>query len=905
MPARTQNRPDQSSTPKPATANVVTSDMTLDFDGLMGILANSLYHEKKVFIRELVQNAHDGVLRRKQLEPDHHGRVDIDTRPDEDWISFADNGLGMSEEDLHVYLSRIGASGTESQGRESEQVSSLVGRFGIGFLSGFIVARTVEVRTRKLGEDAGWLWRNDGGKSYTLEPCEVRSPGTTVKVLLKDPTDRVLLEAENVTAVVREYCDMLRVPIHVNHSTVSVNTQDMPWERDGISDEDREIDCKIYLARTIRGDSLIETFPVRLDEGEVRASGILYVSRMRTFGVRVPRNVRIYQDRMFVANDADLLPPWAEFVSGIIVADSLTPNAARDGFVRNQAWGRLRDALGDRILDSLARLQHTNRKQFSFILRYHNLGVKAACHHHEPFFRRFAHLLEWRVNRLPDETTSDDDRDAFDPDMPGAGLSFHWRTLPEVLDATPGEEHRPKRLLTFTTANAANQYFDMANAEGVRVVDASYPFEDDLIAAYVKLPDAPPIELVYVDRQGGGLFKDLRGGDEQVRSLAATMSNVIMPGGGGRLKVEARRFQPPTLPAVMLNVEASKAEHEARRILGDPGAPGNLRDLAEELLRNSRAGNAMRMTINAGCAFIRELAAAPSESPEVLALMRGVYNSTFLYNSEMMTPHNARVLHDQFGIFMADSLKMIAERANLEREQEAIREERRRMQPEEEEAREGHFIVFLMTPFSKNYDKLESALREVVERRWACQLCLARDRALDAELRGSIEKFMRQARAFIAEVSVGNPNVMYELGRAHALYSTKPVILLAHPRDDKGKVELPADLAGLLRVDYSLEADEAALAEHLNRELRKSQALAGLLDEIREMFVPAAKLREWCSTVKLSDTALQALVDKIPTVSAWRRADAKAVHQVVDGFDLDEDDAGLIVRKVRKGLEAS
>ncbi|MBC7820462.1 MAG: ATP-binding protein, partial [Planctomycetaceae bacterium] len=243
----------------------------------MRILANSLYSEKKVFIRELVQNGHDSIRRREKRENNHHGRLDIETRPEEGWISFTDNGIGMSAEDLNAYLSRIGASGTKELGRGTEQVSGLVGQFGIGFLSGFIVAERVEVRTRKLDEDTGWLWRNEGGKAYTLEPCDVKSAGTAVKVFIKDPVDRVLLEPEAVIQVVREYCDMLRVPIHVNRGAAAVNTQIMPWERDGLNEEERDLDCKIYLAKTIRGDSLIETFPVRLD-GPVTSGGILYIS---------------------------------------------------------------------------------------------------------------------------------------------------------------------------------------------------------------------------------------------------------------------------------------------------------------------------------------------------------------------------------------------------------------------------------------------------------------------------------------------------------------------------------------------------------------------------------------------------------------------------------------------------
>lgn len=879
--------------------------MTLDFDGLMRILANSLYSEKKVFIRELVQNGHDSIRRREKRENNHHGRLDIETRPEEGWISFTDNGIGMSAEDLNDYLSRIGASGTKELGRGTEQVSGLVGQFGIGFLSGFIVAERVEVRTRKLGEDTGWFWQNGGGKAYTLEPCEVKSAGTTVKVVIKDPVDRILLEPEAVIQVVKEYCDMLRVPIHVNRGTAAVNTQIMPWERDGLNEEERDLDCKIYLAKTIRGDSLIETFPVRLD-GPVKAGGILYISKLRTFGVRVPRNVRIYQDRMFVANDAELLPPWAEFVSGIIETSGLTPNAARDGFIKNKAWSQLREALGNLIIQGMDRLRETNRKQLSYILKYHDLGIKAACHHHEPFFEKFAHLLEWRVNRLPNAVTEEDAEDMLDMDIRGGGISFHWRTLPEVLAATPGEEGRPKRLLCFTTSSAGNQYFDMANAEGVQVVDASYPFEDQLIAAYVKLPDVPPIDLVYVDKQGGGLFKDLQTGDQAVRRLADVMSQVIFPSGTGKLKVEARRFHPVTLPAVLLNAERGKAEQQARQLLSDPTQPSSLREMAEELLRTSRAANAMRMTINAACPFIQNLAQQDYKDPKVVQVMLGVYNSAILYNAEMLTPRNAKIFHDQFGDFMESNLAMITERGTMQREREELHLERTalRRASGKDEPTARHRIIFLMTPFNDDYAALEKALRLVIEERWSCQLCLARDRVLSSELRANVEAHMQQAHAFLAEVSLGNPNVMYEVGRARALYPERPMIFLSHPHKETGKVKLPADLDGLLRLDYTQDAAVAPLADHLEKELRKAKSITDLLDDDSlDDFIPASKLKPWSRPFTLPDTAFDALGAKFATAQAWKQAKTEEVQQVVDAFGLDAEDAASLLKKIRKGID--
>ncbi|HAW28539.1 MAG TPA: hypothetical protein DCY03_10540, partial [Planctomycetaceae bacterium] len=128
--------------------------MEFDFQGLIQLLAKNLYSEKRVFIRELIQNAHDGILRRQSREPDAFSpRIDVESRPDELQFIIRDNGLGMDLNDIREYLAVIGRGATRL---EKGDVTGLVGQFGIGFLSAFIVAERVEVETRKVGDDDGW-----------------------------------------------------------------------------------------------------------------------------------------------------------------------------------------------------------------------------------------------------------------------------------------------------------------------------------------------------------------------------------------------------------------------------------------------------------------------------------------------------------------------------------------------------------------------------------------------------------------------------------------------------------------------------------------------------------------------------------------------------------------------------
>src|SRR5262249_25635455 len=157
--------------------------------------------------------------------------------------------------------------------------------------------------------------------------------------------------------------------------------------------------------------------------------------------------------------------------------------------------------------------------------------------------------------------------------------------------------------------------------------------------------------------------------------------------------------------------------------------------------------------------------------------------------------------------------------------------------------------------------------------RFGCQLCLARDRVLHPELRENVDAHMRQAHVYLAEVSLGSPNVMYEVGRARALFPTRPIVFLMHPHPSTGKVELPADLNGLVFFKYKKDATRTALADHLERELRKSQSIVDVLERSnREVFVSVSKLRKWSRPLVLADVALEALASRFPTAASWNQA---------------------------------
>lgn len=859
-------------------------EMKFDFDGLIQLLAKHLYSEKHVFIRELIQNSHDAIIRRRVIDGDtYSGKISIEARPDDLKFIVRDTGIGMSKEDLIEYLSTVGKGATRVA-RQEQQTEDLIGLFGIGFLSAFVVASRVEVKTRRIGETKGWVWQNSGNKDYTIDPCEIEQPGTTVTVFLKGEEEKGVIHKEEVEKVIRRYANFLRVPIHLNSSSEPINDMRMPWERSGISQDELELDTRVYLEKTMR-DSVLEVIPVLLPE--IKVSGVLYITRTRTFQRSIPRAMRLFVNRMFICEkETELAPEWAGFVNGVICTQDglLTLTAARDNFIRDESLKHLQIALGDLIVRHMDNLAKNKPQRFSEILRYHDLSIKAACHYYDEFFEKFADLLEWRTNKGVPTTYAGD----FTPE---------WRTLPEILKLLPKPENEPQPLPYVSSHSAANQYFQMADAARTLVVDAGYPFEEQLIKAYAKRANGK-IKLVSVDREDDpNVFQELQEqSDIKLKILAEYMSQVIRPGGTGRVRADVRYFDPQDLTALIRSTEASAGEMKARNILNDPNSSEDLREMAQEMLRMSRNAS-MRLVLNAGNPMVRLLAQQNFDNPDVINLMLGIYNSAILYNQELMTPQNARIFYEQFQKLMSRSLEYIIQQEDLKHQTETLEKEREAMRKRDQKGEEPkHLIFFLMTPLAEAYQAFIEIVRDVIENRFGCQLFVANDRQYKDTVIDNVRSHMDQAHAFIAEVTDADPEVMFELGAARFDLRERPIVLMRKNTQQ----QLPADLHGRIYVNYADKAGQE-LADHLDTQLRADQRIKSLLEKkSRERYISPKFLKDVSRFPHIETKVWQDLADLYPTKEAWHQSSEDKIKTLLGRENQDL--AGVVLTRIQEGI---
>jgi hypothetical protein len=292
--------------------------------------------------------------------------------------------------------------------------------------------------------------------------------------------------------------------------------------------------------------------------------------------------------------------------------------------------------------------------------------------------------------------------------------------------------------------------------------------------------------------------------------------------------------------------------------------------------------------------------------------MMGIYNSAFL-SSGTMTEHNAKVLHSDFIRLMERSLGFLEREDALEAQRLQIEQERRRLNAEAG-PRPAHRIFFLITPFAKEYLGIREAIREVIEDRWQCQLFLALDRKYEDRILDSVRTHMHHADAFIAELTDANPNVMFELGAAFADRRDRPIVQLLNNSlkcspDDRPK--LPADLAGMIYVDYSLCLPPNAttndtiyskeMADFLEQEMKKDTRITRLLNDKREKFLSIIRLRN-ISRNLVSDASYHRLAEAVPTVERWKSITEDEVKKLI--IDRDEQDAAeLLLLRVKRYFE--
>ena len=357
----------------------------VNLNGLIEVLSKHLYSTPVVAVRELVQNGHDAIVRRRIEQPDapKDNAIRVVADVAKSTIIISDTGAGLTESEIHGFLATVGVGYTRML-RQQDDNTGLIGMFGLGFLSAFVLAKEVTVLTTSWQTpDQSWKYHSTDGQKYTVTPHQSSETGTQVILTLKEEYSH-LASNNLLNRVLSRYCILLHEPVYVGDASEPVNKLQPPWREvapEGVTIH-RALVQRKNLAFAAQFESSFEpicTIPV-VPAGMSDAVGILWIQDGATYGTSDNRNLSLFLRGMLLDDEArELLPPWAGFMGGVIESSKLTPTASREDLQRDETWVAVQEALKEALISGLSDLAQNQPEIWRRVLMRHNEALLGAA----------------------------------------------------------------------------------------------------------------------------------------------------------------------------------------------------------------------------------------------------------------------------------------------------------------------------------------------------------------------------------------------------------------------------------------------------------------------------------------------------------------------------------------------
>jgi molecular chaperone HtpG len=376
---------------------------------LLQLIVHSLYSHPEIFLRELISNSSDALdkLRHLTLTDDTYKalvgngidppRIDLELNEDAKTITISDTGIGMNEEDLVSHLGTIARSGTKNflsqLSGDQRKDSNLIGQFGVGFYSAFMVADKVEVVSRKAGEDKAWKWISDGKAGFEIEPAERASAGTTVLLRLNEEGAQYA-NGYRLQEIVRKYSNHIAFPIFLTYDksewnaekkestkssvTEQVNAASAMWQRSKseLKDDDYQ---ELYKSISHDWEDPLLWFHTRA-EGTLEYTTLFYIpakAPLDLYQTDYKTGVKLYVKRVFIMDDSkELLPQYLRFVRGIIDSEDLPLNVSREILQQNKVLTSIKTASVKKILSELKTIATNDPEKYAQFIAEYNRPLK-------------------------------------------------------------------------------------------------------------------------------------------------------------------------------------------------------------------------------------------------------------------------------------------------------------------------------------------------------------------------------------------------------------------------------------------------------------------------------------------------------------------------------------------------
>jgi HSP90 family molecular chaperone len=450
----------------------------VDIAGVIEIMGSSLYSRLDTPIRELIQNAHDAIMRRRSRDLAFRGRIDIVQDSVAGTLTFSDDGIGLTAAEAEQFLGTLGIGITgllKGRGSDEQRESvtgdgdHLIGQFGIGLFSAFMLADRLVVESRREDGQDAIRWEAGPGTSIQLSSSDRIPCGTSVCLHLKPQFRNMADSPERLEASIRQYADFLNIPIHLNGSAARVNVINVAWFEPTPDPEAIELELANYF-----NESPLDVIPIRLEK-PASIAGALYISPQRTPGFADEATVAVTVRRMVISRRVrDLLPPWASFLRGVLELEDCSPTASREDLVRDDRFQLVRSALDDFLFSHLEKMADEEPGRLEAIVNWHRYVLAGAALAEQRLRSVLAKVYRFKTSR-------------------GALLFQEIQTLS---DADVLQESDADFVIWYNADRRQERYLDDVFASNrTPCVHVFRSFEESLLAAMIADRSADQIDL--------------------------------------------------------------------------------------------------------------------------------------------------------------------------------------------------------------------------------------------------------------------------------------------------------------------------------------------------------------------------------------------------------------------------
>lgn len=539
-------------------------------DNLLPIIKKWLYSDSDIFMRELISNAQDAIMKLKKLNA--LGQTDIDDKyeikvtvdKENSIITVEDNGIGMTEQEVEKYINQVAFSGAEEFIKKYEdqkdEGSRIIGHFGLGFYSAFMAASTVEIDTLSYTDGAKAVhWVSDGGAEYEISDSDRSERGTLITLHISDDS-KEFLETYKLREVLNKYCGFLPVEIYLidksdkeEKELTPINDTNPLWLKNPSECSDEDYKSFYHKVFFDMNDPL---FWIHLNvDYPFNLKGILYFPKLNHEFQTIEGQIKLYNNQVFIAdNIKEVIPEYLMLLKGVIDCPDLPLNVSRS-FLQNDGYvSKVSAHITKKVADKLCSLFKQNRDEFAGYWDDINPFIKYGCMRDDKFYDRVKDIILFK------------------------NLDGTYVSLKELTDAGK------KEVFYVTDADAQAQYIELLKHEGEQPVMLDNMI-DNHFASFLeyKISD---IKFKRVDSFVADSLKDKDGSDEETEK---TLSELYTPYAGGA-KISVEKLKSDSICAMYILSEEARRMEEMQKMYGAMNIP-NMPKPEETLVINS--GNAL------------------------------------------------------------------------------------------------------------------------------------------------------------------------------------------------------------------------------------------------------------------------------------------------------------------------